>query len=269
MKKQTILFLGAGRMAEAILSGLLTRKRENIEEIIVTNRSNQERLAELRDKYGVTATNDWRAQVEKADTIVLAMKPGQVRESLIELGPLVNGQFVFTVAAGIGTGMMEQHLPAGTPVAWVMPNTAASLGASVSLYTYGQAVKAEHKAVLEMILDGIGIYEECTEEQIHQLTAVTGSAPAFLYRFAEVLEETAREFGVSEEQARRMIVGMFYGSALMLQQGQSPAILRDGVTTPGGATAAGLRVMEEREFPALLKSAVEATNARAKEMAKE
>lgn len=269
MNKQTILFLGAGRMAEAILSGLLARKQDHIEEIIVTNRSNAERLQELRGKYGVTATHDWKAQVAKADTIVLAMKPGQVRESLLELGPLVDGQFVFTVAAGIGTGLMEEHLPAGTPVAWVMPNTAAKVGASVSLYTYGQGVRAEHKQVLEMILDGIGIYEECTEEQIHQLTAVTGSAPAFLYRFAEVLEETAKEFGVSEEQAHRMIVGMVYGSALMLKDGPAPAVLRDQVTTPGGATAAGLRVMEEREFPTLMKEAVAATNLRAKEMAKE
>ncbi|MFD2169645.1 pyrroline-5-carboxylate reductase [Tumebacillus lipolyticus] len=269
MKKQTILFLGAGRMAEAILSGLLARKRDSIEEIIVTNRSNEARLAELRAAYGVTATRDWQAQVAGADAIVLAMKPGQVRETLVELAPHVNGQFVFTVAAGIGTGMMEELLPEGTPVAWVMPNTAASVGASVSLYTYGKSVRAEHRAVLEMILDGIGSYEECTEEQIHQLTAVTGSAPAFLYRFAEVLEETALQFGVTKEQAHRMIVGMVYGSALMLKQGDSPAALRDQVTTPGGATAAGLRVMEEREFPALIGAAVEATNRRAKEMAKE
>ncbi|TCP58295.1 pyrroline-5-carboxylate reductase [Tumebacillus sp. BK434] len=269
MKRQRILFLGAGRMAEAILSGLMARKRDQIEEIIVTNRSNAERLQELCGTYGVTATHDWQAQVANADTIVLAMKPGQVRDALVELGPLVDGQFVFTVAAGIGIALLEEQLPAGTPVAWVMPNTAAKVGASVSLYTYGKSVQAEQRAVLEMILDGIGMYEECTEEQIHQLTAVTGSAPAFLYRFAEVLEEAAQEFGVSAEQAHRMIVGMVYGSALMLKEGPAPAVLRDQVTTPGGATAAGLRVMDEREFPALLKQAVAATNLRAKEMAKE
>jgi pyrroline-5-carboxylate reductase len=269
LKKQRILFMGAGRMAEAILSGLLLRKQEHIEEIIVTNKKNQERLAELRRKYGVTATQDWKPYVEKADTIVLAMKPGQHREALMELGPLLKGQFVITVAAGVGTGLLEELLPEGTPVAWVMPNTAAAVGASISLYTYGKAAKEEHKEVLEMILDGIGTYEECTEEQIHRLTAVTGAAPAFLYRFAEVLEEAAVEFGVTPEQAHRMIVQMVYGSALMLKKGSSPQALRDQVTTPGGATAAGLRVLEEREFPAMIKGAVAATNARALEMAKE
>lgn len=270
MKKQRILFIGAGRMAEAIFSGLVHRKGEFIEEIIISNRSDQARLQSMQERYGVTTTTRWQDHVAGADVILMAMKPGDHQAVLQELAPLIDGQFVMTVAAGVGTALLEKHLPEGTPVAWVMPNTAAMVGQSMSIYTYGAHARPEHKQALEMILDGIGDSVECTEEQIHDLTAITGSAPAFLYRFTELLEAAAVSYGVTAEQARKMVIGMVYGSATMLKEtGIAPATLRDGVTTPGGATAAGLRVLEEAGLPQMLKGAVEATNARCREMAQE
>jgi pyrroline-5-carboxylate reductase len=270
MNKQRILFIGAGRMAEAIFSGLVQRKAEHIEEIIISNRRNQAHLDAMQERYGVTTTTRWQDHVAGADVVLLAMKPGDHLAVLQELAPLIEGQFVVTVAAGVGTRLLEDHLPEGTPVAWVMPNTSAQVGEAISIYTYGAHAKPDHKQVLEMILDGIGDFVECTEEQIHNLTAITGSAPAFLYRFAEILEEAATSFGVTSEQARKMVVQMLYGSATMLKEtGIAPALLRDGVTTPGGATAAGLRVLEEQGLPNMLKDAVDATNRRCLEMAGE
>ncbi|HEU4964510.1 MAG TPA: pyrroline-5-carboxylate reductase dimerization domain-containing protein, partial [Bacilli bacterium] len=171
------------------------------------------------------------------------------------------------VAAGVGVKMLEENLPSGTPVAWVMPNTAAMLGESMSLYALGQHATDKHRDVLQMILRSIGEALECTEEQIHNLTAISGAAPAFLYRVAEVLQETAMGFGLDERAAQLLVTQMFSGSAKMMQTGTPAATLRDQVTTPGGATAAGLRVLEERGLPKMFEDAVHATNARSKEMA--
>jgi pyrroline-5-carboxylate reductase len=256
-------------MAEAIFAGLLRTQREYIEEIVVANRSDQARLHAMRELHGVTVTAEWREHVEAADAVVLAMPPQHHREVLRELAAHLRGQLVVTVAAGIGIGLLEELLPAGTPVAWVMPNTAAGIGESISLFTCGQQVGAEQREVLQMILAGIGEAAECTEQQVHDLTAITGSAPAFLYAFAEELEAAAQSYGVTPETARKLVAQMIYGSAAMLRAGADPAELRDGVTTPGGATAAGLRVMEECRFSEMMQEAVRATNARAREMASE
>ncbi|WP_347338315.1 pyrroline-5-carboxylate reductase [Tumebacillus amylolyticus] len=269
MRKQRILFIGAGRMAEAIFAGVLRTQKDYIEEIVVANRSDLARLHAMRDQYGVSVTTDWRDAVAKADVVLLAMPPQNHRDVLTQLAPYIKGQLVMTVAAGIGIGLLEETLPAGTPVVWIMPNTAAGIGESITLFTCGRHVEDKQRDVLNMVLAGIGEAVECTEQQVHDLTAITGSAPAFLYRMVEELELSAQGYGMAPETARRMVAQMIYGSAAMLKTGADPADLRDSVTTPGGATAAGLRVMDERRFSEMMQGAVEATNARAREMANE
>ena len=113
-----------------------------------------------------------------------------------------------------------------------MPNTAAEIGKSISLYTMGQFVNETHQETLQLLLRGIGTSQLCTEEEVHQLTAVTGSAPAFLYYFAESLIEATKSYGVDEATAKHLVIQMISGSASMLEQTQDPANLREQVTTP-------------------------------------
>ncbi|KEK21938.1 pyrroline-5-carboxylate reductase [Bacillus gaemokensis] len=263
-KKHRILFIGAGRMAEAIFAGLLKTSKEHIEEIIVSNRSNIEKLQQLKQQYGVSITNDWKQHITSVDTIVLAMPPTAHEQLLAELSPLLSHQFVVTVAAGIGPSYLEEKLPQGTPVAWIMPNTAATIGKSISLYTMGRSINETHQETLQLLLKGIGTSQLCTEEEVHQLTAVTGSAPAFLYHFAEGLIEATKSYGIDEATAKHLVIQMIAGSASMLQQEQDPALLREQVTTPGGSTAEGLKVLYEYNFPKILHQAIEATNKKAR-----
>lgn len=258
-----ILMIGAGRMAEAIISGLREPKNENMI-ITVTNHTDKERRIALVEKYGIHEANDWRLVVGEADVIISAAPPSSHERLFQDLSPLLNGQLVITVAAGIDTTYMQAHLPEGTPVCWIMPNTAAQLQASMSTFVCGHFVSSEHRLVIEMILAAIGDYEELTEEQVHDLTAVTGSAPAFLYLFCEALEEAAVRYGVSSEQARKLVTKMVAGSAAMLEAGHAPSELRKQVTTPGGSTAAGLTVLGEANFSELISAAVKATNEHAR-----
>jgi pyrroline-5-carboxylate reductase len=258
-----ILMIGAGRMAEAIISGLIEQKDRNIT-ITVTNHTDEAKRLQLAAKYEINEAEDWRTVVGEADVIVSAAPPSSHERLFQDLSPLLNGQLVITVAAGIDTTFMEANLPVGTPVCWIMPNTAAQLQASISTFVCGHYVTSEQRQTIEMILAAIGVYEELTEEQVHDLTAITGSAPAFLYLFCEALEEAAVRYGVSPDQARKLVTKMVVGSAKMLEEGTPASVLREQVTTPGGSTAAGLKVLAEADFSELIGAAVKATNEHAR-----
>ncbi len=242
-------------MAQAIIGGLV-KKEEFF--IWAANNGNQERLEYVRDTYQIDITRDWVYQIDNIDIVVLAMPPESHDQILKELYRYVNGQLIVTVAAGIAPSYLEDRLPVGTPTAWIMPNTAGKIGQSMTLYAPGRYAKEQHLHVIESLLAGIGLFEKVTEEQIHQLTAITGSAPAFIYKVAESLTEMAAETGISTAQARKLVSQMIFGSAAMLRTGEDPAQLTGEVATPGGSTAVGLEVLKDYHLDEMLKEAIEA-----------
>ncbi len=264
MKNLHILFIGAGRMAEAIFSGLLKQQPKII--ITVSNQSDSSRLKYLSEHYPIQTTSDWREEIGQADVILLACPPDAHASVLETMSPLVSKeQFVITVAAGIGPSTLEATLPKGIPVAWLMPNTSADVGKSMSIYAYGSAITDSHRSLFKTIVSAIGPSEELSEQQVHDMTAVTGSAPAFLYHFVEALEQAAISYGLTAEQSRKLVIEMVIGSAAMLDKHRDPAKLREQVTSPGGATAAGLTSLANDHFSESIIRAIHATNARAKE----
>lgn len=263
MKSKRLLMMGAGRMAEAILAGLVENSSPSFS-ITVTNQKDKARLQELANKYDVITTTNWNNCVEEMDLIILAAPPSVHNELLKELSPHLTNQLIITVAAGIDPTFMESRLPIGTPVCWVMPNTSAQVQKSMTTYVCGQYVKAEHREPIRKILDAIGSHEELSEDQVHDLTAITGSSPAFLYLFCEALENAAISYGISSDQARKLVTKMVSGTAAMLETGQAPEELRAQVTSPGGSTAAGVDVLLKHQYEDIIQEAVTATNAHAR-----
>lgn len=262
--KYSFCFVGAGRMAEAIISGLTTNSHEQVNSIYVTNQNNFERLHELSSKYQVQPIEKLDDIIEMVDIIVLAMPPSEHEGVLKRLKPFITSQFVVTVAAGISPSYMETFLPKGTAVGWLMPNTASMVGHSISLYTYGTSISEKNRTHMELLVNSIGTSQYCSEEEIHNLTAVTGSAPAFLYLFVESLIEQTEKYNVSRETAEKLVKEMVIGSVEMLKGNHSPKELREQVTTPGGATAEGIKVLRNGNFIELLQEAVVVTNKKAK-----
>jgi pyrroline-5-carboxylate reductase len=269
VKKADILFIGAGRMAEAVVSGVVKTSRETFGTITMANRSNKEKLKHLQSTYGVQMTTDWLKAVQENDIIVFATPPQTHEELLRALSPHISGQLVVTVAAGIDPEFLEHRLPEKTPVCWIMPNTAAQIGMSMSTYTCGRSVESHHRPYIEALLNAIGPAEELTSEQVHNLTAVTGSAPAFIYYVEKALEEAAVKYGISEEQARRLVVQMMKGSVAMLEAGHSPDDLMEQVASPGGSTAEGLRVLDTYGVDRMFQQAVQAANEHARAQGEE
>ncbi len=175
---------------------------------------------------------DWKASISNSDVILLAVPPAAHVALFAEISTYLENQLVITVAAGIDPATMEAHLPEGTPVCWMMPNTAALVQKSMTSFACGKNVDQSHRAVIVEILQAIREYEELTEEKVHNLTAITGSAPAFLYLFSEALEEAAISYGVTKRQAQYLVTKMIAGSAAMLDTGTPVETLRESGYDP-------------------------------------
>ena len=254
MSKEKILMIGAGRMAQAIIDGL---KHADFSEILVGNNGNSERLEEVEARFGVRTTNQWQNHVSDQDIIILAVPPEAHEEVLASLSDVIDGQLVLTVAAGIDVTYLEAHLPEGTPVSWLMPNTAASKAESMTLFTLGRHVTDEHEYYIEKILFSIGQFKKLTEQQVHQITPITGSGPAFVYRFADVLIKEVQKAGVTEVVAKQLVAQMVKGASEMLTSDlKCPQDLMDEVATPGGVTEKGLQVLDEHNFDQMIQEAI-------------
>lgn len=262
MKKSKILFIGAGRMAQALISGM---QGQADLEIIVSNNTNKQRLMQVQQTYQIEITERWEDYVSSATLIVLAMPPEAHRGVLEELSKRVTNQFVITIAAGLDVDYLQSKLPEDTPVGWVMPNTAASKGESISLYTIGKTVTIEQEHLLQRILDSVGTFEKVTQDQVHQLTPITGSAPAFIYRMAQQLIDGAKDTGITEQQAQKLVAQMIKGAASMLSGKEAPKDLIDQVASPGGVTAAGLSVFDDNQFDEMMVDVLKACYERAKQ----
>ncbi|MDQ0228931.1 pyrroline-5-carboxylate reductase [Metabacillus malikii] len=261
---KSILFIGAGRMAEAIIAGLKNKQDiHSFSQLYISNRNNKNRLNYLKEKYDVEIMDDWERDINNIDIVFLALPPDGHEAILKKLKPILRNQFVITIAAGIGPEFLEAGLEKNTAVAWMMPNTAAEVGHSITLFTFGHHVNREQKKDMQVILDSIGKSVECTESQIHKLTAVTGSAPAFLYLFIEFLINKTENLGVPTTISSLLVNEMVIGSIEMIKTGIRPSELREQVTTPGGATAEGLKVLVKGGLEELITEAIDATNRKA------
>ncbi len=257
-----ILCLGAGRMANAMIAGLIHNSGVRPEQIIVSNQRDERKLQALHAQYGVRAVRQWQGAVSDSDLILLAVPPHAHADILKTLSTLVDRQLVVTVAAGTGVSYLERFLPTGTPTAWVMPNTAAHVRESISLYTRGTWMRERDDRMLAVILGGIGTAHACTEQEVEQLTAITGSAPTLVYRLAGALEAICRADGFPPDVAARLVRQMIFGSAKMLLQGTPTGELIDEVASPGGTTEAGLEYLNKVSFEEIIAQTIAAIHAR-------
>ncbi|OBZ18719.1 pyrroline-5-carboxylate reductase [Bacillus sp. FJAT-27264] len=248
-----IVFYGAGSMAEAIVRGLINRNVVSSQNIIMLNRSSNERLAELRARYGVQVSNDPEQKngyLRSAPVIVLAMKPKDTAEALRHLGPLLSpGQLVISVIAGMSIRTMQGLLGTPQPVVRSMPNTSSSIGLGATGLAFSKEVDDDSRRLALNIFDAVGITTVIDEERMETLTGISGSGPAYIYYMMEAMIAAGIRGGLSSEQSAELTVQTVLGAARMVQQtGEEPAALRKKVTSPNGSTQAALEVLERGDF---------------------
>jgi pyrroline-5-carboxylate reductase len=264
----TVTILGAGKIGEALLAGML-RHGTAADDVVICERV-PERAAELAARYGVRQVDDPAGAVRSAQVVVLAVKPGDVSTVAGLIGPALPAEaLVLSVAAGVPAATIEAALPPGTPVVRAMPNTPMLVGQAMSAIAAGSAAALEHLDRAEELLATVGRVVRVPEAQIDAVTAVSGSGPAYLYLVVEAMIDAGVLLGLARPLATELAVQTALGAATMLREtGEHPALLRDAVTSPGGTTAAALRELEDAGLRAAFYDALEAGRDRARDLAR-
>ncbi|HEY0932955.1 MAG TPA: pyrroline-5-carboxylate reductase [Trebonia sp.] len=260
-----IAVLGAGKMGEALLSGLLRAGRPAAEVTAVVRRP--ARADELRAAHGIAVLNVTEA-AKQADTLVLAVKPQDMGRMLDELAGLVApSQLLISIAAGITTSFIERRFPVEVPVVRVMTNTPALVDEAMSVISAGSFAAEEHLRQAEELLAPLGKVIRIPEYQQDAATALSGSGPAYVFYLVEAMVDAAILLGMPRKTALDMVAQTVYGAATMLRDsGEHPVILRDAVTSPAGTTIAAVRELEKHGVRAAFLAAIEAARDRAAEL---
>ncbi|GIN19918.1 pyrroline-5-carboxylate reductase [Siminovitchia fordii] len=258
-----ISFIGAGSMAEAIIAGLIEKNICRGQDIFVTNREDREKLGQLERRYGIQSTYDMEGLIKNADMVIFAVKPKDADSALQKIQPYIQSDtFFISVMAGISIAFMEEKLKVPCAVARAMPNTSASVGKSATAVAFNQYASVNQRELAATVFSSIGITAVVEENKLDAITALSGSGPAYIYYVVEAMEQSAREIGLDSNMAKQLILQTLAGAAEMLGTSDCPASeLRKAVTSPGGTTEAGIKILQknnvEDAFIQCIKAAAE------------
>jgi pyrroline-5-carboxylate reductase len=266
--RRRIAILGAGKIGEALLSGLLSTGWRKPDEIAVTVRR-EERAQELAERYGVQATTSNPDAVRGAGLIVIAVKPQDFEVLLGEIGGMLQPeQTVLSIAAAVPTASIEERITSGVPVLRAMPNTPATVHEGVAGLCAGAHADDEHLALAQDVLEHVGRVVRVPERYMDAVTAVSGSGPAYFALLAEAMIEAGILLGLSREDTTELVVQTMFGTAKLLRdEKMHPVELREMVTSPGGTTIRAIRELEQAGVRAAFLNAIQAAMDRGRELA--
>jgi pyrroline-5-carboxylate reductase len=252
--------IGAGKIGEAIVQGVLAKDMAKREEILLSVRSEKHR-AELEARTGMKAVLDNRELVAASEKVIVAVKPKMVAEVLSQVGELFGpGKLLMSTVAGVSLDYFESRLPAGTPVIRSMPNMAVAIGQGMTALAAGKAAKPEDLDWALSIFRACGRALVVGEEHMDAVTGLSGSGPAYVYIIIESLADGGVKLGLPRDVATELAAQTVLGAASnVLITGEHPAKLKDQVTTPAGVTIDGILELEEgRVRVTLIKAVVKA-----------
>lgn len=271
MKTEKIGFIGGGNMASCLVTGLV-QSGFRAENIWVSDIDEQS-LQKLKDNLKINITTDNVHLAEHVDVVVLAVKPQLLREVAEQIAKTVQQKqsLVVSIAAGINQKSLKRWIGDRTPVVRTMPNTPALVMSAVTALHANEFVSEAGKQLAENILRAVGITLWIdSESELDAVTAISGSGPAYFFLLMEAMEWAAVELGLNEETARILVQQTALGAAkIALEAEESPAQLRQRVTSPNGTTEKALEVFEQGGFKQLVSKALHAARDRSTEMSKE
>lgn len=259
-------FIGAGAMAEAIVSGMVQQGLCQGSEIIMSNRS-AEKPQRLHEKFGIVVAADNQQVVDEAEYLVFAVKPQQFPTVCAQLTRKPEEwQTVISIMAGVTMQTLAEQLGQAA-IFRAMPNTPAKIGWGMTGVAADQRASAAQKQVVLDIFNSVGQTIFIEEAYIDAVGAVSGSGPAYMYQILEALADGAVMAGLPRAMAYQLAGQTMAGSAMMmLQTGEHPAVLKDQVTSPGGTTIRALQVLEEKGVRSAMMEAVQQAYLRSKEL---
>ena len=258
-------------MAASLITGLI--ESGHAPKQIWVSDINEETLQSLVAKLNVNVSTNNETIIHETDVVVIAVKPQVLREVAEKIAPLVQQEntLVVSIAAGIMQQSLSRWLGQDVAIVRCMPNTPALVLTSATALHANDKVNEEQKGLAENILRAVGLAlwvdNEC---ELDAVTAISGSGPAYYFLLMEAMEKAAIELGLNEHTARLLIQQTALGAAkIALETVESPAQLRERVTSPGGTTQRAIETFQQGEFVQLVSKALHAARDRSVEMSKE
>lgn len=266
--RKEIGLVGAGNMATALIKGLIDTGLYAPEQIVASDVETKQRN-QIRRRFGVNVTADNTSLLHDAKVVILAVKPQSMDAVLAGLRGAVTPNHLFiSIAAGVTSARIEAGLGVRARVLRVMPNTPALLGKGMSVLVRGlYATAADEKLGLKLF-GAVGDAVAAPDERmLDAVTGLSGSGPAYVYRFAEAMLAGGIAAGLPGPMARQLTIQTLVGAAAMLKEsGEPPETLRARVSSPGGTTLAGLSELEHRGFKEAITAAIIAATRRSQEL---
>jgi pyrroline-5-carboxylate reductase len=258
-----LLVIGGGAMGGALVHGLVGSGWSPTDIVVVE--PSPARRAELAHELPGIGVG---AEIVDATGAVIAVKPAVAEDACRALAATPVAR-VLSIMAGVPLARLESWLPPSTAVVRAMPNTPATVGAGISALAAGSRAAEPDMAWAEELLAAVGHVVRLPETSLDAVTGLSGSGPAYLFLVVEALIEAGQAVGLSEEVSRLLVTDTLAGSArLLVESGETPQSLREAVTSPGGTTEAGLRVLEDRGVRVAITAAVAAATDRSRQLAR-
>jgi len=269
MHRGKVGFIGAGNMATALVKGLIKSGLYPREHILASDIS-REKLEKMTEQFGLGVYPSSRALVKECSVIVLSIKPQNMRDVLVEIrDDIRDHQLIISIAAGIPLKMIRDHIGRDIPMVRVMPNTPALIQKGVSALAAGKTSNREHMNIVKEIFDAVGETVVVSEEMMDAVTALSGSGPGYVFRIMEGFVRAGESLGFNRDTSLKLVIQTFLGAAHLANQSEkSLSELREMVTSPGGTTAVGLSVFEEKGLEETIRAGVEAACRRSVELGK-
>jgi pyrroline-5-carboxylate reductase len=257
-------FIGGGNMAEALIRGLIKNGKRNI----IVSDPVDERRRYLEKCYGIKTIASNIDVVNNSEIIVIAVKPQNILEVLEEIKDYVKEKHtVVSIAAGIPLNLIKNYLKTDKLIR-AMPNLAAIVGESMTVLAICECLEMKIVAPVRDIFMSVGKVITLPEHYMNLVTALSGSGPGFLCYIVEQFIDVATELGFAEDIAKELIIQTFIGTAKLLDSGIPPDKIRQKVTSPGGTTEAGLRVLSSSNLREILFQTLQEATKRAQELSK-
>ena len=263
-------FIGGGNMSEALIGGLLRTGRARPEELFATDILSIRREL-LAGRFAIRTSNDNRSAAAQSHIIILSVEPQHLDEVLKEIrGEAGADKLIVSVAAGYPIARIIKHLPGSNRIVRAMPNTPSIAGEGMTALAYAPGLPEDDQVRARQLFESVGKVVTVEERLMDAVTGLSGSGPAYVYMMIGALADGGVKMGLPRQTAAALAVQTVAGAARMvLESGEHPAVLRDRVASPGGATIAGLHELESGRLRSALISAVEAAVRRSSELGQE
>ncbi len=260
MENKTIGFIGAGKMASAIIKGLLSSKTFDNKHVLAAE-INEDSAKRASENFNITVLKEATEVIKASDIILIATKPFVVPELLESIKDVITkDKLIISIAAGITFEKIEKALGKDKRIIRVMPNTPALVESGMSAVCKNESANNEDLEIVKTIFSKIGKVITCQEKDIDAITGVSGSGPAFYYYIIDKIAKAGEKLGLDYQTALTLSAQTALGAAKMIQEtGNTPQDLITAVTTPGGTTAEGNKVLNESNIDEILYETVKKT----------